>query len=270
MMDKIRDHLKKQYKNVFTDKQIEAHINNHISENQSIFFIKKIEPFLTKDSKILDVGSGYGSFVLTAIRNGYDAYGIEIEHFEHEVAKERATMLGMQDSRFHHGSATQLPFANDSFDVVTFWNVLEHIHDYKKAILEAKRILRKGGKIFIVAPNYFSFRKEAHYHLPWVPLFPKPLARLYLKMCGRGPSFLDECIFYITNFGVKRFLKKQGFYLSLDISEKILSNYKFQSSKINLLVLLCKKLGIERILAKSLFSVKTGPFAKSIDLIAQK
>lgn len=55
--------------------------------------------------------------------------------------------------RFLCGDATNLPFEDCSFDAVTMFDVLEHIPDHKKAVLEALRVLRPGGFILISTPN---------------------------------------------------------------------------------------------------------------------
>ena len=268
--EKIKKHLKHQYDGIFLPEQIDQHINDYVRNIQSNYLIQKIAPLINRGAKILDVGSGYGSFVLEAIHNGYDAYGIEIEMFEHEISRERAREKSIVPERFALGSALFLPYPDESFDMVSFWNVLEHIADYRIAIKEAKRVLRPGGVIFIVAPNYCAFRKEAHYHLPWIPMFPKPLARLYLKVLGRNTSFLDQCIFYVTMFGLKRYLASQGLRVSTDINEKIKTGLIFQSSKINALVGFCKKYHLVGLLKQIVLLLKTHPFTHSVDIMAKK
>ncbi|MGB6014167.1 MAG: class I SAM-dependent methyltransferase, partial [Nodosilinea sp.] len=63
------------------------------------------------------------------------------------------------------GDATHLPFADDSFDAVTMFDVLEHIPNDKSAIAEAWRVLKPGGSLLVSTPNenwqfpyYKSFR----------------------------------------------------------------------------------------------------------------
>lgn len=268
--NKIKKHLQSQYQGIFLPQQIDNHINDYIGNVQSSYLVQKISLFVDKGAKILDIGSGYGSFVLEAVHHGYDAYGVEIEAFEHEISKERAEEKLVNLERFNLGSALCLPFPDESFDIVSFWNVLEHIPDYKKAILEANRVLKTKGRIFIIAPNYCAFRKEAHYHVPWVPLFPKPLARLYLRFLGRKTTFLDNCIFYVTMLGIKRYLVSQNLHVSIDINEKIRKGFNFHSSHINKAVQFCKKYRLIGLLNKIIFFLKTHPFTHSIDIIANK
>jgi MPBQ/MSBQ methyltransferase len=266
----IKAHLIDQYHGILLPSSIDNHIRNHVQNLQSDYLIQKISPIIKDGAKILDVGSGYGSFVFSAIKNGYDAYGIELAEFEYKISKKKALEYNMDPKRFLMGSAIDLPYLDESFDVVCFWNVLEHVENYKLVIKEAKRVLRPGGLIFIIAPNYCAFRKEAHYHLPWIPMLPKPLARLYLRAAGRKTSFLDDCIFYITIFGLKRYLKSQNLYVSIDINEKIKRGDFFQSQKVNVLIAFCRKYKLGGLLKKAIFLLKTHPFSHSIDLIAKK
>ena len=55
--------------------------------------------------------------------------------------------------RFVEGDATQLPFADESFDAVTMFDLLEHVPDDAKAVAEALRVLRPGGFVLVSSPN---------------------------------------------------------------------------------------------------------------------
>ena len=55
--------------------------------------------------------------------------------------------------RFVCGDAEQLPFADESFDAVTMFDVLEHIPDDRRAMAEAMRVVRPGAPILISTPN---------------------------------------------------------------------------------------------------------------------
>lgn len=55
--------------------------------------------------------------------------------------------------------ATQLTFADDSFDVALSFEVLEHIPDYRKALHETRRVLRQGGRFYFTAPFVPSWQE---------------------------------------------------------------------------------------------------------------
>lgn len=74
--------------------------------------------------------------------------------------------------------ATQLPFPDSAFDVVTFSSVLHHIPDFSPAVREAFRVLRPGGRVFAYDPNVLH---------PAMALLRHPRSPLYLS-AGVSPN----------------------------------------------------------------------------------
>lgn len=112
--------------------------------------------------RLLDVGCGLGTEVLEALRDGYDAYGVDLPNMTPfwRAASHDAT-------RFLACSAIRLPFPDDFFDLVWSLGVVEHIGtasdtlslvpefrtyraDYAREIL---RVTKPGGKIIVSCPN---------------------------------------------------------------------------------------------------------------------
>lgn len=209
----VLDYLSKQYERVFPPGHLEVHVENHLGMNVAEELVDVVLAEAAVGAQILDVGCGFGSFVLAARDRGLAAIGLDVASFELEVARSRLAMLRPEDdsqSVFVEGDGLSLPFPDDAFEAVTLWNVIEHVPDSHKLLEEATRVLQPGGLLFAIAPNYAAFRREAHYQLPWAPLLPRPLASRYLTMVGRSPSFFDEQIHYCTNAGVRRSLKQLG------------------------------------------------------------
>lgn len=270
---KIKAHLNASYTGIFTPKAIQAHLDEFVGGNEAAGFWQQIQPLLNGPKRILDIGSGYGAFVLTARQNGYDAIGLELAEFDNRCARERLKQIepSADASRiFVQGSALGLPFPNESFDIVTFWNVIEHVPDYNKALSEAARVLKKDGHIVIEAPNYASFRKEAHYHVPWLPFFPKPLASLYLKALGRNPSFLNNDIYYCTVSGVARALRKNGCTVSSLLHEKFLRPEYIGRAQVRNIIEKLKKHNLQFILMRGLDIMQLFPMRPAIQCIACK
>jgi hypothetical protein len=96
---------------------------------------------------------------------------------------------------------------------VCLWNVLEHVADTKGVLQEAARVLRPGWAVMILAPNYAAFRSEAHYHVPWPPLLPRPLALVYLRALGRDPQFYRDDVHPSTITGTARAMRAAGLVL---------------------------------------------------------
>ena len=73
---------------------------------------------------------------------------------------------------------------------------------------ESVRVLRRGGAVYVACPNYLRFY-EPHYKIFWLPLFPKFLGRLYLRLRGRDPVMLSS-LYYTTNHRLRHWLRALG------------------------------------------------------------
>jgi GT2 family glycosyltransferase/SAM-dependent methyltransferase len=73
-----------------------------------------------------------------------------------DIEEDHATAQVNQDPRvrFLVADATDLPFPDASFDIVTFFDVLEHIPDDARAAAEALRVLRPGGFVLVTTPSH--------------------------------------------------------------------------------------------------------------------
>lgn len=98
---------------------------------------------------ILDYGCGTGEFLNTCKRAGFQTTGIEPE--------ERARTYAINNYGLNVLPPDAIKsFKNDSFDLVTLWHVLEHIHRLKEFLGELKRILKGRGVAIIAVPNLTS------------------------------------------------------------------------------------------------------------------
>jgi MPBQ/MSBQ methyltransferase len=213
----VESNLRRQYQGVFDEKLIALHIREFIESSLADRMAAVIARQMPPGASLLDVGCGYGAFVLASRAHGLDAQGFELAPFEVAVARRRLARVEPGTDPigvFHQGHAGRLPFADGQFDAVTLFNVLEHVQDYRPVLMEAFRVLRPGGRMYVICPNYAAIRQEAHYHVPWPPLLPRGLAVRYLRMLGRNPTFFQEHIHYRTNWGVLAALRSMGLQLS--------------------------------------------------------
>lgn len=141
---------------------------------------------------LLDIGCGFGTFVMACLDKGIDAYGVDIAPGEIEFARQRfAYATGNRDmDRFSVQDGAHLPFADASFTLVTLWSVLEHVKHWQQLLDEATRVLAPGGLLLINSPNYWGVWKEPHYEVFWPPLFklcPRQWVSTYLRLRGYDP-----------------------------------------------------------------------------------
>lgn len=103
-----------------------------------------------KAGNILDVGCGTGAFLHTMKNAKWNITGLEPD----ETARAKAVELyGL------HLEKTEefylLPA--QTFDAITMWHVLEHVHELHEYMEQLKKLLKPGGKLFIAVPNYTSY-----------------------------------------------------------------------------------------------------------------
>jgi len=107
----------------------------------------------------LDLGCGTGAFVNEMKQSGWDVKGLEPDSGAREKAEK---LYGLKTS----GAEELFNLPVESFDAITLWHVLEHVHDLHGYIEQLKKILKANGKLFIAVPNYTSY-DGAEYKQYW-------------------------------------------------------------------------------------------------------
>jgi SAM-dependent methyltransferase len=98
----------------------------------------------------LDIGAGTGAFVQYMNRNSWKSLGIEPD----ANARERAILHHQTKLLPAQAFETLIP---ESFDAISLWHVLEHVHDLYPYLEQIKNLLKPHGLVFIAVPNYTSF-----------------------------------------------------------------------------------------------------------------
>lgn len=138
--------------------------------------------------RVLNVGCGTGGFSVTARRAGARAVGVDAEPDAVAICRLKAECGG--GGAAVPGAAEALPFRDGAFDLVYCFSTLEHVADVAAAVREMVRVAQPGGAVYVHGPNALACY-EGHYKLFWLPLMPKALARLYLRLRGRPTGFVD-------------------------------------------------------------------------------
>lgn len=136
------------YKNVeITDKKVNTKLNDKGLLRRHDNGLNFIKEYLKKDHVILDIGCREGMFLQKLNDYGCsNLHGIDISKKAIKELNKRSGMSGVV------GDIHELPFEYDSYDFIVCTHTLEHSHDSKQAISEMKRVLRKGGFLFIEIP----------------------------------------------------------------------------------------------------------------------
>ncbi len=112
-------------------------------------FLRRIASQISKpktEIRILDVGCGTGANLGMLAQFG-EPEGVDVS----DDALEFCRAKGL---KAHKGLAEKLPFADETFDVATALDVIEHLDDDVAGLAEMHRILKKGGKTLIFVPAF--------------------------------------------------------------------------------------------------------------------
>lgn len=101
----------------------------------------KTKPYQT----LLDIGCGTGYFSDLAFKQNIDVTGIDASKEFIEQAKKRNSEI-----KFSTGEMEELPFTDNSFDVVCGFNSFQYAANMKNALLDAKRVLKNNGKLVVM------------------------------------------------------------------------------------------------------------------------
>jgi SAM-dependent methyltransferase len=158
---------------------------------------------------VLEVGSGLGGALLELRRRGVRAIGVEPSGEWCGIIRRRLRQKGLPEGCVVQATGEHLPFEDASADVVFTLQVLEHVDEPERVMAEIDRVLRPGGRLYISAPNYFSF-SENHYNVFWLPGLTHRTGSWYLRAIGRDPAFFRKHVNNLTYPQVIRAARKLG------------------------------------------------------------
>ena len=105
--------------------------------------------------KILDIGAGTGAFLQTMQKYDWDVTGLEPDETARENAK-KLYGLSLQPSE------ELFNLKAETFDAITLWHVLEHVHELHEYMDQLKKLLKLTGCLFIAIPNYACYDEKIY------------------------------------------------------------------------------------------------------------
>jgi 2-polyprenyl-3-methyl-5-hydroxy-6-metoxy-1,4-benzoquinol methylase len=209
-----------------------------ISDKLKIFALKNklkiLYPFIipysfsAENVRICDVGCGAGQW-LKLVREAYpnaQLYGFEIDlPTANTVAKGTGATV-------HNGDFLNNNWPSNHFDFITFWDVLEHIHNPREVLLEVERLLKPGGYAIISLPNFDSFHSKIFKQF-WFSLaydahlyhFTQETLKELLKTSLLTPIYTTTNTFMnpVLSFSIQIFINEMKFHGHRKISADALS-----------------------------------------------
>lgn len=184
-------------------------------------FIETVINKSASSGKFLEIGSGTGriSIGIAKLNQKTEMFGIDLSKNMIKVAEENAKQENVHNRiTFSYGSATEIPFDDNSFDTVFCHNMLHHIPDIPVAVTEMKRVAKSTGAILIrdlirVSPvliplhvnvlglTYNKLMKKEYRDSIKAALSSKEWKKLFLQADIPGAKITNQ---FITHQGIER------------------------------------------------------------------
>ncbi|GFP31231.1 class I SAM-dependent methyltransferase [Candidatus Hakubella thermalkaliphila] len=171
----------------------------------------------TVNKIVLDAGCGYGYGSYYWASNGAkNVVGIDISDEAIQYAKKQ---YHLENLEYRIMNVTNLDFPDESFDVVCSIEVIEHLEEYERHLLEIRRVLRPGGILVLSTPNKKLTAGQNYYHYhEFEPLELYKLLEGYFKiesLEGMRHSILFRLVSKIAPYNVITLFKGTALYRKL-------------------------------------------------------
>jgi 2-polyprenyl-3-methyl-5-hydroxy-6-metoxy-1,4-benzoquinol methylase len=160
-----------------------------------------IERYSRPPGRLLDVGCSTGVFLAAARERGWTVEGIEASEWAVLQARERYGL-----ATIHRGFVEDAEMEQASFDVITMYDLLEHVDSPTVVLRRVHDWIRQGGFLFLNVPNFGSVVSRV--------------------LRSRWPLLLREHLWYFSPTTIERFLDKTGFDLIFVRSNRVTFSFR--------------------------------------------
>jgi len=188
-------------------------IQRFIGIRDAVMRIRKRYVFKEDSLDVADVGCNAGTQSMMWAKDGHIVHGVDINDRLVELARERADKDSLNID-FRVGSATKLPWDNESMDICLVPELLEHIEDWDSCVSEVIRVLKPGGAIYISTSNLLCPRQQ-EFNLPFYSWYPPFLKKHYehLSVTSR-PELANyakyPAVHWFTFYGLRKRFNRDG------------------------------------------------------------
>ena len=142
--------------------------------------VKLINQWQPEKGTLLDIGAGTGDFLLEAKKQNWIITGIEPNDKAKQIAIQKGVSFGTNLEEL----------ADESFDVISMWHVLEHVPNLEEQIATLKRLLKPNGTIIIAVPNFKSY--DAKYYAEFWAAYDVPRHLWHFSKTAIAKLFADQ------------------------------------------------------------------------------
>ena len=162
---------------------------------------------------VADIGCGAGTLSRMWAQSGYRVFGLDVNEALIQLACERAAATHL-DVDYRVGSATALPWPDQSMDICLVPELLEHVEDWQSVVNEAVRVLKPGGVLYLSTTNRLC-PVQQEFELPLYSWYPAFLKRRYERLAvTTRPELANYAKFpavhWFTFFQLQKYLAPLG------------------------------------------------------------
>jgi ubiquinone/menaquinone biosynthesis C-methylase UbiE len=167
----------------------------------------------TKGLDVVDIGCGAATQCLIWAREGNRVHGVDVNARLLDLGRQRAAAEGLNVD-LRTGTALDVPWPDNSMDVVLMPELLEHVADWKRCLDEAVRIMRPGGVFYVSTTNRLCPSQE-EFNLPAYAWYPTWLKKHYEKLAfTTRPEVANyakyPAVHWFTFYELRDFLRQRG------------------------------------------------------------
>ena len=140
----VEDYISKKDTSSYSNAYIKRLDNNKTSG--LVFLFEKVYSIIGKQVELLDIGFGNGKFLVATKKKGLKVSGLDCD-------ANSVNGIIQQGFDAYHGELGGIMYLDKKYDIITLWDVLEHVADIEKALSQLNSITKKNSKIFILTPN---------------------------------------------------------------------------------------------------------------------
>ncbi len=185
-----------------------------ISIRDTVLRIAASNPDYPEVLAVADIGCGAGTSSIIWSEAGHQVYGLDVNKPLVALAKKRAATAGCGID-FRVGSATKLPWADNSMDVCLVPELLEHVPDWVACINEFTRVLRPGGILYLTTSNRLCPIQQ-EFNLPLYSWYPRRMKKYFEHLASTiRPELAGHATYpavnWFTFYELRKALASKGF-----------------------------------------------------------
>lgn len=207
--------IKNRYREIVDEDYLESWDERAIMFKDHLRILRK---YKTQKSNLLDIGSYAGIFLSEAKKEDYNIFAVEPSRWAAELAGKKTGIEVLQ------GSWDEVSLPKNYFDVITMWDVVEHLESPVSCFKQIYGWLKKDGIVAVTTHNIKGwFPRLMGRKYPWLMRFhlyhfePKTLSAMLIKN-NLNPILIK---YYKKTVSLKYFLSRFGIKVRSKVFEKI-------------------------------------------------